>query len=157
MYLTSNLPCRRKEALWNVSPCVMQFLIEWRLGPKIARTLWINRHSTLKVMANTHTVKEEERSRKNSLTSFPRQPAWLLQVNHRHQLVWMPAFVEMKWLISVLAPKLRHFSRLPNNLLSQNTCGDPRQESLRGVLDAMKNRCCTFWPCNTPFSLWSKG
>lgn len=30
-------------------------------------------------------------------------------------------------------------------------------ESLQGVLDAMKNRCSTFWPCNTPFSLWSKG
>lgn len=30
-------------------------------------------------------------------------------------------------------------------------------KSLQGVLYAMKNRCSTFWPCNTPFSLWSKG
>lgn len=32
-----------------------------------------------------------------------------------------------------------------------------KAKSLQGVLYAMKNRCSTFWPCNTPFSLWSKG
>lgn len=78
------------------------------------------------------TGERKEWREKKVLHSFTRQPAWLLQLNHRHQLVRMQAFVEMKWLISVLAPKLRHFSRLPSNLLSQNTCGDPRQKACKG-------------------------
>lgn len=66
----------------------------------------------------------------------------------------------LKWLTSTLRSGERHFSCLPNNTLSQNTCGDPRPKKkpwLQGVLHAMKNRCSTFWPCNTPFSLWGKG
>lgn len=106
----------------------------------------------MKAMANTHAVKHKEEKEKSVwgeggtlLHSFTCQPAWLLELNYQHQLVWMQAFVEMKWLISALAPKLRDFSHLHNhNLLSQNTCGDPRQKACKGSLVRWKTGALLF-------------